>query len=118
MNIFAQFSLIFAVYIAGECIASILPFTFPASIISLILMYGLLSTKLIKVHQLNEAVNFVLINMGIIFLPPIAGVINYSDLIKSSFVSFIVISIVSSLLAFFATGWTAQLIIRFREKRG
>ncbi|OON90800.1 MAG: hypothetical protein ATN32_03195 [Candidatus Epulonipiscium fishelsonii] len=118
MNIFAQFGFIFAVYIAGECIAFILPFAFPASIISLVLMYVLLCTKILKLHHLNEAVNFFLLNMGILFLPPIAEIINYLDLVKSSLVSFIVIAIISNLLAFFATGWTAQLIIRLREKRG
>jgi len=53
--------------------------------------------------------------MGIFFVPPCVAMLNYFSIIQASFVSLMVITLVSTLLVLLATGFTHQLL-RKRKK--
>ena len=72
MNILMQTAVLLLICFAGEGISLVLPFAFPSSVISMILLFILLATKIIKLKQIEEVTGFLTKNMAFFFLP--AGV--------------------------------------------
>ncbi len=64
---------------------------------------------------MKDVAQFLLKNMGIFFVPPCVAMLNYFSIIQASFVSLMVITLVSTLLVLLATGFTHQLL-RKRKK--
>ena len=72
MNILMQTAVLLLICFAGEGISLALPFAFPSSVISMILLFILLATKIVKLKQIEEVTGFLTKNMAFFFLP--AGV--------------------------------------------
>lgn len=117
MKLLLQIGIVFGIYWISQCIESILPFPFPASVISLLLLLVLLVVRVVKVDQVREKADFLLGNLAFFFVPAVAGLMNYVDVIKESAVAFFVICIVSTILTFAATAAAVQITIRLIEKR-
>ena len=117
MKIIKQIGIIFGVYWLSQCVEHILPFPFPASVISLLLLLVLLLTRVIKVEQIREKSDFLLGNLAFFFVPAVAGVMNYVDVLRESLIPFLVICVVSTVLTFGAAAWAVQLTCRLLEKR-
>ena len=64
MGIMAQIGIVLAVCLVGEGIAALLPIPFPASVISMVLLFLLLATKLLRPHHIKEKSNFLITNMA------------------------------------------------------
>ena len=60
MGIMAQIGIVLAVCLVGEGIAALLPIPFPASVISMVLLFLLLATKLLHPHHIKEKSNFLI----------------------------------------------------------
>ena len=73
MNILMQTAVLLLICFAGEGISLVLPFAFPSSVISMILLFILLATKIVKLKQIEEVTGFLTKNMAFFFLP--AGVV-------------------------------------------
>ena len=59
MKILIQIGIVLGIYWLSEGIAAILPFSFPASVISLILVLVLLLLRVLKEEQIREKADFV-----------------------------------------------------------
>lgn len=110
MNIIKQIAIIIGCLAFGECIVYFSTLPLPSSIIGLILLWSLLQTKLVKIEDMKDVAQFLLKNMGIFFVPPCVAMLNYFNIIKTSFVQLIVIILVSTLLVILATAFTHQLL--------
>ena len=60
MHILTELSLIFALCLAGEGIAALLPVAFPASVISMLLLMALLLTGVVKERRIQTVSRFLL----------------------------------------------------------
>ena len=67
MGIMAQIGIVLAVCLVGEGIAALLPIPFPASVISMVLLFLLLAAKLLRPHHIKEKSNFLITNMACFF---------------------------------------------------
>ena len=117
LKLIAQIGLIFGLCWISQCIEHILPFPFPASVISLLLLLVLLLARAVKVERVKDLADFLLGNLAFFFVPAVAGVMNYVDVLKESLVPFLVICVVSTVLTFGAAAWAVQLTVRLLEKR-
>lgn len=117
MKLILQIGIIFGVYWISQCIEYILPFPFPASVISLLLLLVLLVVRVVKVEHIREKADFLLGNLAFFFVPAVAGLMNYVDVLKDSLIAFLVICIVSTVLTFAATAWAVQLTCRMMERK-
>jgi len=117
MKILIQIGVIFGLYWISQCIEAVLPIPFPASVISMLLLLALLLLRLIKVEQIREKTDFVLGNLSFFFVPVIASVINYVDVIAENAVALLVISLVTTVLTFGVTAWVVQLTRRALDRR-
>ena len=120
LKVLLQIGAIFGIYWLSQGIEMILPFPFPASVISLIVLLVLLSVKAVKLNQIHEMTDFILGNLAFFFVPISVSIVNYVDLILEDGVAFLVICLVSTVLTFAATAWAVQLTNRWinRKKEG
>jgi hypothetical protein len=58
MKILLQVALVFGIYWVGQGIEAVLPFAFPASVISLLLLLVLLLTGVVRVDHIRESPTF------------------------------------------------------------
>ncbi len=117
MKILLQIGIVFGLYWISQCIEAVLPFAFPASVISLLLLLALLVLKVIKVDHIREKADFLLGNLGFFFVPVSVSIMNYFDVVRENAVAFLSICVVSMVLAFAATVWAVRLTSRLLEKR-
>ena len=69
MKILTQLAIIFTICLVAECIAAVLPFTFPSGVIGMILLFLLLLFKFIKRRHIEEVSQFVLKNISFFYIP-------------------------------------------------
>ena len=77
----------------------------------------LLVLKAIKVEWIREKSDFLLNNLAFFFIPAVAGLIKYVDVLKENLVAFLVVCVVSTVLTFGATAAAVQWTVRLMEKR-
>ena len=117
MKILLQIALVFGVYWVSQCIEVVLPFSFPASVISLILLLVLLLTGIVKVDHVREKSDFLLGNLGFFFVPVSVGIMNYAQLIWENAGAFLTVCVVSMVLTYGATAGAVRLTQKLLEKR-
>ena len=117
MKILLQIALVFGVYWVSQCIEVVLPFSFPASVISLILLLVLLLTGIVKVDHVREKSDFLLGNLGFFFVPVSVGIMNYAQLIWENAAAFFTVCVVSMVLTYGATVGAVRLTQKLLEKR-
>ena len=117
MKLLLQFGIIFGIYWVSQWVESILPFPFPASVISLLLLLVLLLLRVIKVEKVQDMVNFLFGNLAFFFVPVVSSMMNYVDTLKGSLIPILVICLVSTAVTFGATAWAVQITCRLMAKR-
>ena len=101
MKIIRQIGIIFycvlAEYSGGEGTA----FSFPASVIGMLLLFICLLTGILKIEHIQEKADFLLENMAFFFVPAGVSIINYFDVLKSTWIQLVVICVISTVI----TSW-------------
>ena len=104
MKIVTQVGIIFSICWISQIIEKLLPFSFPASVIGMILLFILLCVHILKVDHIREKSDFLLENMAFFFIPAGVSIINYFDVLKNWVVQLIVICVVTA-DAISVVGW-------------
>ena len=118
MHVFAQIAVLFAICVAAEGIAAVLPFTFPSSVLGMLILLALLLCKAIKPRQLEQTSGFFLNNMTFFFVPTCVGILKYTDVLFSNFWAIVLISILTTPLVFFVTGHVVQFAMKKLNGKG
>ena len=117
MSVIAQLCVVFAICVAAEGISAVLPFVFPASVLSMVLLLLLLLTRVLKPRQLQETSDFLLNNMTMFFIPTCVSVLTYADVLFRNFWAIVGISLLTTPLVFFVTGHVVQLTMKWVRRR-
>ena len=115
MKVLRQISLIFLICLICEGIASLLPFPFPGSVLSMIVLFLLFALKILKPEQIKETSGLLLGNMMLVFVPSFVSIMNYFNVLKYIAVQFIVIIVVSTMVTFLVGGAVVSLVFRLQE---
>ena len=115
MKILIQLGLLFGVCILGDLISAVLPFAFPGSVVSMLLMLLLLLSGFMKESAIEESANFFLKNMTFFFIPFGVGILRYAALIRSVWWQLLVVNVVSLLVCFAVSSWTVVLVTRLQD---
>lgn len=118
MKIISQLGIIFGIYWASQIIEAFLPFSFPASVIGILLLLALLIPGILKAESIREAAEFLTGNLTFFLLPVCASIMNYVDLIGANLVPFFVICTVSTFVTFFVVYFTVRQVTRMMNKKG
>ena len=121
MKIIRQIGIIFTVCWLSILVEKALPFSFPASVIGMILLFICLLTGVLKIEHIQEKADFLLANMAFFFVPAGVSIINYFDVLKSAWLQLVAVCVISTVVTFAVTAWsvklTVRLLSRLRERR-
>lgn len=112
-----EFMIIFLINYVGMLLSKILHLPLPGTIVSLLLLFLMLQFKVLKLEKIENAGNFLLLNMTIFFMPPTVKIIDSYELLEKDLFKIIVIIIVSTFLTMGITGKVVQLMIDFKERK-
>ncbi|WP_315324088.1 CidA/LrgA family protein [Fusobacterium pseudoperiodonticum] len=112
-----EFMLIFTINYVGILLSKILHLPLPGTIVSLLLLFLMLQFKVLKLEKIENAGNFLLLNMTIFFMPPTVKIIDSYELLEKDLFKIIVIIIVSTFLTMGITGKVVQLMIDLKERK-
>ena len=77
-----EFMLILVINYIGILISTVLHFPLPGTITALLLLFLLLQFKVLKLEKIENAANFLLLNMTLFFMPPTVKIIDSYDLLE------------------------------------
>ncbi|MBS7220390.1 MAG: CidA/LrgA family protein [Candidatus Metalachnospira sp.] len=118
MKYLMQFGIIIGLSLVGEVLNSVIPLPVPASVWGMVLLFVLLCLKVIKLDQVQDAADFLLSIMTVMFVPVGASLITSFADIKDEILGIFAIIIVSTVVCFLVTGKVAQRIIDKSENKG
>lgn len=117
MKIMMQIAIIFLLCLIGEVIAAILPFPFPASVISMILVFCFLLWGPLKVYHIRKQTDFLLDNMAFFFIPPAVSIVENLHYMEGKLGILIFICIFTVFTTFAITAWTVTAMVKLDERR-
>lgn len=117
MKYLVQIGIIGAISAAAELLYVVLPFPIPASVYGLVLLFVLLMTGIVKLPQIEETADFLLLIMPVLFLEPSVKLMTALPILKGQAVRLFLLCIVSTCVTIIVTGVTAQALIRRKRRR-
>lgn len=118
MKFVKQLSIIMAVSLVAEVMEYLIPLPVAASVYGLVLMLLGLMTKIIPLNKVEDAADFLVEIMPILFVPPTVSIMTSVEAMKQMLIPLCVISVVSTILIMVVTGRVSQGIIRHKGKEG
>ena len=103
MNVMGELALIFGISLVGEGVAALLPMSFPASVISMVLLMVLLLTGVLKERHIKTVSNF-LRQHGLLLIPSFVGIVEHGAMLKSQAVPILVIVGLTTPVVYLVTG--------------
>ena len=116
VKIIYQIGIIFALCWISQIVEGLLPFSFPASVIGMLLLFLLLCAGLLRVDHIREKSDFLLGNMAFFFLPAGVSIINYFDVLRSTAVQLIMICLLTTVITFGVTALSVRLTMAVLER--
>ena len=116
MKYVGQFAIIIAISFAGELLHEVIPLPIPSSVYGIFILFGLLESKVLKAEQIRETARFFIEIMPILFIAPFVSMINQWSVMKTIFIPFFVISIVTTILVMALSGRITQTVIRLGRR--
>lgn len=96
LRIVRDMAILLACTLAGECIAKLLPFPFPGSIIGMLLLFVALVTGLVKADWVERGATLLLRHMAVMFVPLGVGLVGYLGLLGGGALPFVLSTVVST----------------------
>ncbi|MCI8336845.1 MAG: CidA/LrgA family protein [Peptococcaceae bacterium] len=116
MNICMQIALLFFICLLGQAISLVLPFPFPGNIIAMIILFILLSMKVIKPEKIQDFTGFLLANMAFFFVPAGVSILESYPIMKDSLLPIFLVCLFSTIITFFVTFATVKLVVAWQAK--
>ena len=117
MRYVRQFGIILVISLLGEVLHALLPLPIPAGIYGIVLLFTALETKLIKLDTIRETSAFLLEVMPVMFVPAGVELMEKWGLLRSVWLPFVVIVIVSTILVLAVSGFVTQRVVRSRGNK-
>lgn len=117
MKYIKQLAIIGLVSFAGEFLSIVLPMPVPGSVYGMLLLLLCLCLKIIKLDQIEETADYLLLVMPLFFVSPGISIIDTYPLVKDSILFLVLISFVTALLTMVVTGHVTQFLLRHGKKK-
>lgn len=117
MKHFKQFLVVLIISCIGELLNFFIPLPIPGSIYGMVLLFVLLCTGVVKLHQIKDTSAFLIDIMPILFIPSAVGIMAELDQLTNIWIEVIIITIVTTVLVMAVTGMTTQALIRLKQRK-
>ena len=112
-----ELAIVFGVCLLCEGIVSLLPFAFPASVLSMLVLLGLLLSGILKKQHIGRVCAFFVGNMSFFFLPSCVGLLEHWGTLSAVLLPFFAVSVLTTPLVYSVTAWTIQLLMAVTGKK-
>ncbi|MDN4527146.1 CidA/LrgA family holin-like protein [Fictibacillus fluitans] len=110
IRIILQIAILFAFSLIGEGVNNLLHLPVSGSIVGLILMLICLTFKIVPVKIVEDGASFLLSFLPLLFIPAMAGVMNYPALFSGNGLVLLLIVVLSTLVTMVAAGIASQML--------
>ena len=117
MKLFKQLTIVFLICMAGEVVAAVLPFPFPAAVAALLIMLGLFISGVLKPESIQELAEYLLANMAFLFVPSGVAILDEYASIQGNVLQLLIVMVVSLVITFAVTAYTVTGVIHLMERR-
>ena len=117
MKLIRQVTWIIFFTFLGEMCNKLLPLPVPAVVYGLIFMLIFLMQGIIPLNAVEQAGNFMLETMSIMFLPAAVGIMTVTKLLMPVLLPYLVIIVLSTIIVMAVTGLVSQRILKVTETR-
>ncbi|SFK09474.1 holin-like protein [Halobacillus dabanensis] len=115
VTIILQIIGLYVIYLLGTLIQTTFHLFIPGSVIGLIILFALLSFKLVPDRWLKQEVGFMITHLPFFFIPATVGVMSYAYVFEGKGALLIFIGLFSTALVMGISGFVAQWMTRRRE---
>ena len=112
-----ELAIVFGVCLLCEGVVSLLPFAFPASVLSMLVLLGLLLSGILKKEHIRRVCAFFVGNMAFFFLPSCVGLLEHWGTLSAVLLPFFAVAILTTPIVYAVTAWTVQLLMVRRKKK-
>ena len=117
MKYIPQFLYILSFSFIGEVLQKVVPLPIPAAIYGLLLLLIALATGVLKVKQVEDAANWLISVMPILYVPICVKILEYWGVISQNAAAIITITVVSTFLVFAVSGLVTQGLMKRRAMK-
>ena len=117
MKLFKQLTIVFLICMAGEVVAAMLPFPFPAAVAALLIMLGLFISGVLKPESVQELAEYLLANMAFLFVPSGVAILDEYASIQGNVLQLLIVMVVSLVITFAVNAYTVTGVIHLMERR-
>lgn len=114
MKILLQIAIVFGVCLIGEGIAMLIPL--PGSVVSMILLFLLLLTRLLKPAHIAEKSDFLLKNMAFFFIPAGVAIMESAGILWQNLLPFLAICLITLVITFAVTAYTVKFVVWLQNR--
>lgn len=112
MKYIKQFLIIIAVSFLGEILNRVIPLPIPASIYGIVILFLSLELRIIPLDAVKETGKFLIEIMPIMFVPAAVGLLTSWNVLKTSLLEYVLITVVTTFIVMAVSGWVTQGIMR------
>ncbi len=117
MKYLTQILIIFAFTFLGEALSALLPLPIPASIYGLVLLFLALKLKLVRTEQVEDAGNFFISLLPLLFVAPMVGLMDCWDTMKNALLPALAVIAVTTVFIFCLSGRVTELVLHKQEDK-
>lgn len=117
MKYIKQFGIILLITFIGEIFHALLPVPVPAGIYGIILLFAALKTGIVPLAEVKDASKFLIQIMPLMFIPAAVGLIDTWEIIAPSWIQFILVTVITTVVVMAVSGLITQAVIRLRGRK-
>lgn len=115
MKYIGQFLYILLFTVLGEFLQAVIPLPIPAAIYGLVLLLIALMCGILKEEKVAETADFLISIMPILFVPPLAKILQYWNIISPQIAAIAIITVTTTVFIFAVSGLVTKWL---QKKRG
>lgn len=118
MKYLKQFGVIILLSFVGEILHFLIPLPVPASIYGIVILLAGLEKKWIPLSAVEETGKFLVEIMPVMFIPAAVGLLESWGALKSVFVPYLLITVLTTCIVMAVTGSFTQAMLHRKNEKG
>lgn len=117
MRILKQLGVLLGICLLAEGLKKVIPFSFPTSVLAILILTILLLGKRIKEEQMEQVGDFFLSNMSLVFVPITVRTLEELRELKVPWIPFLCVIFISLVFTFLSAYFFTRFVQFWLEKR-
>lgn len=112
-----ELSIVLGILLVSQGIQNFFNLSIPATIIGMIILIFMLSTRILKLKWVENITDLLLGNLSILFIPAGVGIMNELHLLSGNVIPVVFILFVTTIIVIVTTGYTVQYFINLKRTK-